>query len=77
LQKLHYIYGYQERDLKSMFHISVLSVRKLLSPKYVNSPERLEELAMLAKHTEAKKKIISTTEELIRTKRGRISIPQL
>lgn len=52
---MHYRHGYQENDLKAMFHISIPTVRKVLRLSNLGSHQRDREVEELGIITDTQK----------------------
>ena len=60
-----------------MFHVSVQTVRKVISSRYMLSEQRNQEHSDKEKCSDIIQKVISLTNEILDTKRGIISVPKI
>ncbi len=72
LLTMHYEHGYGE--LKAMFHISIQSVRKILSIRSINSTQRFDDFQTLVKLNKLTDLIVSAVNDMIDSKRDRLTV---
>ena len=75
LRMMHFMHGYQEQDLRLMFHVLVATIRRMLSIKSLLSVDNNTGLLRLEILGKNRSQVITAVKEMIDAKRSLISIP--